>query len=503
MSTTPMNRVARCPYTACALLLGLSVAQAIATFHTHLSNAALAHTLTLLGDAGYVTVPNRQILETLQGLGPAFLGGLFFTLSVGAALSILSIAGAWVWDRVFSRNKFSLAFLMAPILVFLILLNSRGFCPVESSYFIAIPIGVFIAAQKWTPRQPRRWVWVNRVVQSLSLVLLAILWMTQMDGQMFLRIRDHLLLSNRPGMAINDFYYTYSLYPAQAFKSLDQKTLKTCSLHLSEKTSASHLLENELLAHDYLPVDKGPGRDLTIIEKGGTLTFFNDGHEILKTTTKHFLSYPNRVLKTFSSKADRYGVFRQFTFLGILLGFPLTLFFLLHTLLRLPGSLLIGWNPASVVASILCLFVGVALWIPVYLGGKGDSNVTDVARALESHRWQSRVSALRVAEKKGIEIGNLPGYKKILTSPHIAERYWLAKALGVSRISHTYEDLLGLLDDPQPNVVCMALFSLGKRGDQRAVKKILKIIQTSHHWYTQWYAYRALRTLGWRQSRSL
>ena len=31
---------------------------------------------------------------------------------------------------------------------------------------------------------------------------------------------------------------------------------------------------------------------------------------------------------------------------------------------------------------------------------------------------------------------------------------------------------------------------------------IIKRIETSTHWYNQWHAYRALRTLGWKQRRS-
>jgi HEAT repeat protein len=76
----------------------------------------------------------------------------------------------------------------------------------------------------------------------------------------------------------------------------------------------------------------------------------------------------------------------------------------------------------------------------------------------------------------------------------------LAKALGESQDPGTYEDLLTLLNDPHPNVVSMAFGALGQRGDRRAVKEILKRIERSDHWYNQWYAYRALRDLGWKQS---
>jgi len=47
----------------------------------------------------------------------------------------------------------------------------------------------------------------------------------------------------------------------------------------------------------------------------------------------------------------------------------------------------------------------------------------------------------------------------------------------------------------------MAFQALGQRGDSRAVKEILKRIESSDHWYTQWYAYKALKALGWKQAR--
>ena len=87
---------------------------------------------------------------------------------------------------------------------------------------------------------------------------------------------------------------------------------------------------------------------------------------------------------------------------------------------------------------------------------------------MESRRWRDRVAALKVVERKGMEIGNFRGYKKMLKSPNIPERYWLAKAMGKSRKPETYSELLALLNDPNQNVVCMAFYALGERKDSGA-----------------------------------
>jgi HEAT repeat protein len=83
----------------------------------------------------------------------------------------------------------------------------------------------------------------------------------------------------------------------------------------------------------------------------------------------------------------------------------------------------------------------------------------------------------------------------------IAERYWLAKVLGSSRSMKSYQLILRLLDDPQPNVVCMAMFSLGRQHQPNAEHEILRRIKTYDHWYVQWYAYKALKRLGWTQKK--
>jgi hypothetical protein len=131
-----------------------------------------------------------------------------------------------------------------------------------------------------------------------------------------------------------------------------------------------------------------------------------------------------------------------------------------------------------------------------------DIESKDVHLALASKSWQERVGALRIIERKGLELNSFPSYSRLLTSPHIAERYWLARGLAVSHRPETYGDLLVFLDDPHPNVVSMAFYGLGQRGDRRAISEILNRIRKSYHWYNQWYAYKALRALGWKQKKS-
>jgi hypothetical protein len=282
---------------------------------------------------------------------------------------------------------------------------------------------------------------------------------------------------------------------------LDQKILKAGNLEAIRKKPVAGALEKTLLNYDYLNVGRVDRVDLEIEEVENNLVFKNRGKKILRTTLRDFLARPGTVLKEFSAKSYKHVFFRQFTFFSLLFGFPILLYVFFYTLLRLLAGLFLSSRPSSVTASILCFLAGTAFLLILNSGGGKTLEVKDLGEALNADSWQKRVQALKVIERKKIEITDFPGYQSLLRSPHIPERYWLVRALGVSRRLESYQDLLSFLDDPHPNVVRMAFHSLGRRRDGKAIGEIKKRIESSDHWYNQRHAYRALRTLGWKQSK--
>ncbi|MBL7102089.1 MAG: hypothetical protein ISS60_04970 [Desulfobacteraceae bacterium] len=377
-------------YPATSLLAGLFAAQVIATLQVYLSNKVLYRTLTAINDAGYLAVPNQQIMNSLQEFGPALYGGLLFTLSVGAGLSLLSFAAAWAWDRLFSRNTIPLIFLLFLWAGSLAAANLKGFSPMVSAYFFVIPTVVFWVTLRLMPPQTKPGPWFYRIVPLIPIALLACLWGTQMDGHLFVDLRDKLLLSNPLGTRITGFYYRYTLYPAEVFKSLDHKTIKTCNLEQIKKRSLKRLLEGKLLNYDYLNTGGDGEVDLTIREEGKTLILENRGEVILRTTANDFLSAPANILKQFSSETDRYPFFRQFTFLSLLIGFPIALYIFLYTILLSLLSRFFDLRASSVAASILCVSAGILLLMPVLLGKTVMIDKKDLSQTLESGRWQER-----------------------------------------------------------------------------------------------------------------
>jgi hypothetical protein len=492
----------RCPSPTKALFLGLIIAQGIATLQVYFSNKALYQTLAAISRAGYLVIPNQQTMPRLLELSSAFNGGLFFTLSVGAGLSILAITAAWVWVHFFRRNRVLLLVWLILWVELLLLVNRHGFCFMASLYFLLIPPVVFLANCGRAPLQPEQKSLLRAIGYIAPIPLLALLWSSQMENHIFTDLRDHLLLSNSPGTKIVDFYYKYTLFPAEVLKSLDQKTLKTCYLGNLQRKPVVNALERELLLRDYLRLDEDHSVDLNIRESSLGLIFEHRGKEVLRTSLKKFLANPAGVLKEFSERADRFSFFRHFTFLSLLLGFPITLYVFLHALLCLIASLFFDSRISTLIASSLCFCIGVALFLVIHVGKGGKIQDQDLAMVLQSNHWQNRVAALKTIERRSLDIGDFRAYQRLLTSPHIPERYWLARDLGLSQRPETYPHLMLMLNDSSPNVASMALYGLGQRGDPRAINDILKWMERSDHWYCQWYAYRALRALGWKQSKS-
>jgi len=349
------------------------------------------------------------------------------------------------------------------------------------------------------PKEKKERVWLKRLPHIFPIVLLTIIWAAHADAFLFLDIRDYLLLSNPVGKKVDDFYYRYTLYPAQVFKSLDQKTLKTCQVGSVKDQAVVRKIENILTRYDYLPVAARVPFDLEIMASADVLSFRHHGKTVFETSPAEFFAQPEKILTYFSAETDKHGFFRQATIVCLLLGFPITLYVMVFAAIHFVFQFLGRPERASLITGALCFLTGLALLAPLRVGRSKTTDATEVSKALASEYWQQRVTALRRVVEEGMEIGNLPAYQRMITSPHVPERYWLAKALGESQDPRTYEDLVRFLDDPHPNVVSMAFYGLGQRGDKKALRTILKRIETSDHWYNQWYAYRALRDLGWEQ----
>ena len=483
------------------LFCGLLIAQILATIQVYLSNTDLYTTVSAVNAAGYLAVPNEKVMGSLQNFWPAFWGGLFFTCSIGAGICLGSMAAAWIWIRFFSRNKFVLFVFLSIWGGTLLIVNTQGLALFPTLYFLMItPVLFMLTAKGVTPagiQSTRMRRWINLI----PIPILALLWFTQFDNEIFLDLRDNLVLSNYFGKKFNNFYYSYTLYPAEAFKSLDQKLIRTCRLENIQNRSLKLKLINRLLANDYLPL-LGPGRvDLIIIQKDERLVFQHDSRRIFQIKLNQFLSDSKKPLQRYAEKMDRNEVFRQLTYLSLLFGFPVLLYFFLHALWFYLAVIFLDQKTAALTASIMCLLMG--LIVLVYFQSNRSSNIeiTNVSEALQSEKLSTRLAALKTIRQKKMEIAEFREYPLLLKSRHPQQRYWLVRIMALSRRPRTFNDLLEFLNDENTNVRSMAFYSLGQRKNRGAIKPILEKIIASDDWYAQMYAYQALRSLGWKQTK--
>jgi len=483
------------------LLIGMGIAQVIATAQVYFSNHRLYTQMTSVADSGFLLVPTPSVYIRLLDLESAFYGGLLFTLSVGAALSLVSAAAAGLRRCFTSEQGFTTAAAVTVLAGIVVYMNLRGFDIWATFYFIAIPPTVFWMAgmssfARHTPPELRR-----SILRLLPLAVLAIGWFAQYDRGLFVDLRDHLLLSNAAGERVSSFYYRYTLYPAEVFKTFDQRLIKTVASPAAGADGRFAAVKRELIRRDYLPIGATPEADISLRFEGDRLAFLQRGNVVWENTIECFLADPGRAASEISARTDRFGFFRSIAFYGVLLAFPITLYVLSFGLLRIVCGRVMDPRRAEAAAATLCLLIGLAILADFHFSREDPPPPGAINTALESDRWQARVAGLKAIRERQLDIVAIPAYAKIRHSPYPQERYWLAQALGASPNPKAFADLIHLLDDPQINVRTMALEALGRRGDPRALNPIMRLLETSKEWYDQLYAYQALRTLKWDQTR--
>ena len=480
---------------ALALTAGLITAQITATVHVFRSNQHIYRQTSALAETGYLSVPNPLTVPQLLQPDSALAGGLFFTLSAGAALSLLSLAAAWLWVHAFARSRrvgFGFGLLLA---AGLLLVNRDGFNPAASAYLMLVPTIVF-----WRyARRSRSAVRSPIAAPLIGLGLLAAGWGVAAGPNLFLDVRDTLLLSNPVGIAVNDFYYRNTLFAAEAFKSPGQRLQKACALSGETDTAEGMLLERSLRNQDWLAVTDDQAVVSTVRLQNRNVFLYHRKQLVLERPLAEMLSRPGDVLAEFSRAVDRWAVFRSLCYFGILLAFPTLLYTGLYLALQTAAKPWCRKPVAAWLSAGICVAAGLACLVPALMLTKMPADIRTISRALNSDSGLQRDAALKSVVREKLEITDFPAYRHTWQSSRLSERYWAARALGVSRSPATVDELMRLLDDPHPNVVCQALAAIGRRKVAAAAPRIRTLLATSNHWYVQRYGYIALRSLGWTQ----
>jgi hypothetical protein len=483
------------------LSIGLICSQVLFSTVVYISNYLLFEHLTAIYQAGYLVVPNLQVMETLKEFTPAICGALFFTLTTGAGLTVLSFVLILLWRALnFQKSILCVILILWAALIYKI--NSNGLNITATAACLIIPIIISFMSIRLFPKSIRPFYGIQIAMHGIILLFIFLACTPVLNKDAFISFRDYLLLGNSIGQKINNFYYTYTMYPAEVFKPLDQRLLKTCHIQINNREQFV-ILERKLRQLDYLEVGQANPVDVTIKEADYQLKFFHDGKMILESTPATFVADPEKTMSEFSQKCDHNSFFRKITFMSLVIGLPILTYMLLHAAIMLMLFFL-PWNRIkSLLSGILCLLLSVVLTLPLYRNRTGSLPESEIIHFLSSNNWRDRTAALKKISDENIEIDQYKGNFNDTDFQRIPEKYWFAKALSTSKSENTYNLLLSYLNDPNPNVVCMALYSLGKRDQTNAIGMIVSMIKSEKNWYIQWYAYKALKRMGWTQSRSI
>jgi len=504
------------------ILAGLLLSQLFLALLVFRSNTQLLDRLAAIAAAGYQPVPNTSVMAGLDGFLPAFCGGLFFTLTLGAGLSFASFILICLWHDPGRRHP--LALLPLLLLWALAIVQALGTDHPLSlgAFFLLIPPFVSVLTCKWlNENYPRSaefsFFSFSRLIRSPlirgGLVHAAVIsgiiliWLPNFNARVFINIRDQLLLNNTAGGWVNDFYYNYTLYPAEVIKTLRQKQLNTSRIRVRE-ASLSARLEKTLRRLDYLPLKQNAPVDLLLRQTGRQLLLCHQGRTIVETSPARFLAAPESFLKTFSRKTDRMAFLRKTTMISLMAAAPLLLYILIHGAFK---TLLLFFIRARRFArtgsGLICLGIAALLALPLYPFAKSTStnlNRRQLAVHLDSEQPAARLRALKqMAASRSVPLPLPPPVFTLKDSPWPAERYWAAKVMGRSDSQKAAKGLQRMLSDPHLNVVCAAISGLARTHDPTAVPVLREILVSSEHWYVQLYAYKGLKELGWSQPESV
>ncbi len=499
------------------IMAGLLIAQIISTAQVYLSNLRVLQTGMALNAAGYLTVPNEKVMAGLNGFGPAFFGGLFFTLTIGLFLTL----AAFFCGRIAGQLKGTGRGIFMAALVLLLLwpivsVNLDGFSPMTTLYFLMVPTVVFGLSALHRPQvqeeEGNRW---GFLVHPVCLVLLGIIFYTQIEAKTYSRFRDEIMLSNRAGIGITNFYYQYTLYPAEVFKSPEQRMIRTVRLTLGDRTLDQNLdqiqdqiqdktlkdrLEKVLARYDYLPLQNWRLVDLTLEISDKDLVGKTREGTVQLIPLTDFWENPKKSLEKMLAGTDRHQFFRSFTFLSLIAVTGLFFYLLLYIPAHLLFLFFLQGAKREMAAALFCLLAGAGLIFALKGLDRPVMDKEEIQQALLSEETEARIDALKAVAAKRLDLADFPAHVRLEKSPVLLVRYWLAKALGGRGSDATLPVLLRLLDDPQPTVRYNAAASLGKRKDRAAADPILNRLGNSNHWYVQLYLYKALKRIGWRQS---
>ncbi|SCY82465.1 HEAT repeat domain-containing protein [Desulfoluna spongiiphila] len=463
---------------AAACLLALGLFHLGATFFVHTSNALLLEKTRAIAEAGFLALPNPATQPALDSWEAALCGALFFTLTSGAFVLVTALVAPTLYRRGFLSRKVSTGlhglFLVGCLLSLGItaktvplLLGTAG------AYLVLLPCG---EQRKRPPIAPL----LFHALIPLALALCIAGTHTLLPRGLFSGFRDAFLFDNPAGNAIRHFYYTYTLFPAEAFKAMGQKSQLTLVVTGSDPRGLSAL--NGL---GHLSVPGGPA-DYTLNIAPDTVTFVASGSSYT-VPARDFFEAPAKTFRAFSAASDSFKSLRSLTWFALFTAFPLLFYLLFHAAFTLVGGCFLPFSTATRMATVGVASSALFFVLLLAVGLSVPESTTEALDALARTKTK-KATAEEVIFRAATHPSALVRYRAALAAHRIRDPYLKQKIL------------TGLSLDPDTNVVCQALGAMGQTKDRRYLKPLEEAVRTRPEWYVQWYGYNAMGRLGWHQA---
>lgn len=240
----------------CGLICAIIVMWLFGFGLVELSITDLIQKGTRIEKLGGMPVPNPSSLETLSS-GFLLGCGAFIGLSLGYLFG-LSISIVILLIDEFSIYSRFLKWIL-PILSILLFLYiyPHGLWPHLVSFIIlpfAVYLGYSIPRLLRKGKEKTKWGLAIAISSFLTLLCLVILYLfnygKQKEPMDYIAIRDRVLLSNKPGRFINDFYYIHTPYAAKTIGAPDNEIQRTL-LYIGSDPEAKKDIRRLLSGEDF------------------------------------------------------------------------------------------------------------------------------------------------------------------------------------------------------------------------------------------------------------
>ena len=456
----------RVPPVLLSQLWGLLCGAALGAVRTQQAAAHLLAKNRLLEDAGLPHLPGAGHWEVLSSSAPSWAGALFFGLSLGLGAGSLCA----VWCRV-TRGIPGPGGRWLPRLVLVLPLPALAAGdPALAGCLLAIAGGSLALHRAAQPPRPLVW----RLVLLTICVGGLVPWALAPEGP-FTRLRDQVLFASPAGLAVDQFYYRWTLYPAEVLKPLAAKTqpLAAVSPELPEPQRRRWCGDAQRLGVLCVDeVDAVPGVDLTVAPEAGSVVLVSGAARL---PWPQGAADQKETWQQFSVARDANRGLRRATGIALFVGCPLGLcWFLSSAALGLASVFPAGHRhrlASAVLATVVAGGLGAAGW--------ADPEVATL-----------RAGLLELPPSTPEELG------RHLRSPRVVERFYAARAarhLGPA----AQAPLLEALGDPAINVRYAAAQALGEVGGTTARVILDELLRNPEEWYVKERAYASLRRIGW------